>query len=107
MVTAIVGTIVGLWNAIPLMVEALISSIWGAFIDAVQWLLTLLRTLGLDIIGPGWSFDLSAAQPYVDAITYFFPVYQTLVIVAFTYGVVITIRATRWLLACIPTLSLG
>ena len=101
----------------------LIRAIWDASVDAImsvlQWLLDLLQSFVQDIfawltptveaiLGPAWNLTaIEPALPFIDAITWFIPFYSILAIVGTSVGIMFTIRGTRWLLACIPTLSLG
>lgn len=104
----IIASIAEFWNRIPEMIVELFLLVWDNLIVAINWMWTELLGYGDQLISPGWHInELQAAMVYIDAITYLFPVYQTLGMVSAVYSVILSIRATRWLLACIPTLSLG
>ena len=107
MIATITETLVGLWNAFPSLIAMIFYAVWDSIVDAVNWGWTRVLGYSSDLIAPSWSLDVSGIMPYVDAITYMFPVYQTLGIVAATYSVVFGVRAARWLMACIPLVNLG
>ncbi|MEM9662515.1 MAG: hypothetical protein AAF937_09420 [Planctomycetota bacterium] len=105
--TSVIQTIVAFWNAIPQFVSSLLARIWELVAVGVNWVWQEVLGYSTSLIAPSWQADMTQVMQYIDPITYLFPVYQTLAIVGVTYAAVFSIRATRWLLACIPTLSLG
>lgn len=100
------------------LIQTLHNRLWARIRDVCTWVLDLLWDLASSAMSFVWALLPSSVTSFLaqniftptikdglNSVSYFFPVWEMLAIVATAIGLVTTIRGIRWMLSFVPGMT--